>query len=272
MSFIFDNDKEICLKNLNTISRRFSECRGNAEMKHTLAYQGKLKGIYANYGLKYTLIKGLYQFTRIPLFKLSPPMWKDPVVDLVMGDEVNIRIKKETLDVCHHSSGNENHVPVDSFIFKRAVQATGLRYEDYSFIDIGSGLGKACLLASNFNFKAIYGVELSPSLFSRSCKNLHRFKSISSKGDNIFLSNLNALDFEFPEGNPFIHIYRPFNEQVMREFKQKLIASENMKSHNITMVSIFPYDREFMETFDGFTMSKEVFADNFKFCWQLLSN
>jgi hypothetical protein len=54
--------------------------------------------------------------------------------------------------------------PVRSSTFCRALKALPIRYEEFVFVDFGSGKGRALLLASHFPFKKIIGVEMTPQL------------------------------------------------------------------------------------------------------------
>jgi len=44
--------------------------------------------------------------------------------------------------------------------------------EDYSFIDVGAGMGRAVLLAAELPFRQVVGVELNPTLARIARKNL----------------------------------------------------------------------------------------------------
>src|SRR5262245_6350419 len=48
--------------------------------------------------------------------------------------------------------------------FERGLRALPARHEDLTFVDLGSGKGKALFLAAAYPFRRIVGVELSPRL------------------------------------------------------------------------------------------------------------
>ena len=54
--------------------------------------------------------------------------------------------------------------PVRPNAFNEIVRQLGIEYQHFTFVDFGSGLGRAVLLASEFPFKKVIGVELSPQL------------------------------------------------------------------------------------------------------------
>ena len=52
--------------------------------------------------------------------------------------------------------------PVKVSTFTKAIQCLKIRYEDFTFIDIGAGKGRALLMATSYPFKEIIGVEMFP--------------------------------------------------------------------------------------------------------------
>src|SRR5580700_6255635 len=57
----------------------------------------------------------------------------------------------------------------------------GLNFRDFTFIDLGSGKGRTLLMASDYPFHRIVGVELLPSLHEIAQENLRQYKSESQK-------------------------------------------------------------------------------------------
>ena len=52
--------------------------------------------------------------------------------------------------------------PVRLGAFAEFMRVLPIRHEEFTFIDVGCGKGRALLLASEFPFRRIVGVELSP--------------------------------------------------------------------------------------------------------------
>src|SRR5690349_18717140 len=59
----------------------------------------------------------------------------------------------------------------------KALPAYGVRYEDFIFADIGSGMGRNLLLAAHFPFKRIMGIELSTYLHQQALSNVQKYQS-----------------------------------------------------------------------------------------------
>ena len=105
--------------------------------------------------------------------------------------------------------------PITAGAFHHLMRAMPIRYEDFTFIDFGSGKGKAALLATEYPLRRIVGVELSPELHGVAESNLRRFKSEGRRCWNVELWNGDALEYPLPEEPSIFFLYNPFEEQVM---------------------------------------------------------
>lgn len=81
-----------------------------------------------------------------------------------------------------------NYAPMDPAQF-RAIFSTlslfsgvNLAYEEFVFVDFGSGKGRALLLASEFPFKRVLGVEFSPAMHAVAQKNIELYVSHRKSG------------------------------------------------------------------------------------------
>lgn len=118
-----------------------------------------------------------------------------------------------------------------------------VKYEDYVYIDIGSGMGRNLLLASFYPFKEIIGVELSAYLHSVAESNIARFQSPDIKCTGIRSECVNAMDFEFPQQNMILYFWHPFDENIATLFLKKLerFLAENPSLHCLLVFLEFSY-------------------------------
>ena len=68
---------------------------------------------------------------------------------------------------------NAGHVGAQPSVVRRALQSIGVTH-DTVFIDLGSGKGRALIVASEFSFNALVGYELSLSLVNISRRNINK--------------------------------------------------------------------------------------------------
>jgi SAM-dependent methyltransferase len=100
---------------------------------------------------------------------------------------------------------------------------------EYMFIDIGSGKGKVLLLAAEFGFKKIVGVEFSPSLHAIAQSNVEKYLARSSRNCSIECICQDAAEYPIPPENLVIFLYNPFHEVVIQTILQRL--HQSLKDH-----------------------------------------
>ena len=95
-------------------------------------------------------------------------------------------------------------------------QTADLDFCGSTFIDLGSGKGRTLLMASDYPFHRILGVELLPALHRIAQQNLTQYKSDSQKCFVLESICADAAEFNFPAGPLLIYLFNPFPESVMR--------------------------------------------------------
>ncbi|MFZ1086713.1 MAG: class I SAM-dependent methyltransferase [Terracidiphilus sp.] len=92
----------------------------------------------------------------------------------------------------------------------------GLAVEEVSFIDVGAGMGRALLLAAEFPFRQVVGVELNPTLTRIARKNLTIWRASGRAQAPMRVICGDAVEFPFPEGPCLAFLFNPFGATVMR--------------------------------------------------------
>src|SRR5277367_2346382 len=90
--------------------------------------------------------------------------------------------------------GND-YAAIEPLRFQQLMAALDFRFEDYTFIDFGSGKGRALLLASEFPFERILGLEFASELHKAAEENIRRYKSETQKCRDIASLNVDFADF-----------------------------------------------------------------------------
>jgi SAM-dependent methyltransferase len=88
--------------------------------------------------------------------------------------------------------------------------------EDFSFIDVGAGMGRAVLLAAELPFRQVVGVELNPTLARIARKNLAAWRSSGRAQAPAKIVCNDAVDFRLPAGPCLVFLFNPFGAPVMR--------------------------------------------------------
>jgi len=98
-------------------------------------------------------------------------------------------------------------------------------HSTYTFIDYGSGKGRVLLLASEYSFKNIIGVELSRRLHETAEKNLKIHKRLNQKCAQIKSVCVDAVEFKLPNDPLLIFFFTPFQGNVMERVVENIQRS-----------------------------------------------
>lgn len=134
--------------------------------------------------------------------------------------------------------------PSPTNIFMYIMKNLIIEYKDFIFIDMGSGKGRALLLASNFPFREIIGIEFSDILHRIAQNNICIYKSKNQKCFNIKSLCIDAVDYQFPNEHVVLYLYNPFREKIMSKVFdniKKSIAKNHIKIVVIYYAPFFPH-------------------------------
>jgi SAM-dependent methyltransferase len=114
-----------------------------------------------------------------------------------------------------------------------------LDFQRFTFADVGSGKGRALLLACDYPFREIIGIELSPELDRVARANIARYRGgrhhppvISLLGD--------AAEFAWPPGPLIVYMWNAFTRPVMERVFKNLETSLAQQPRELYLVYIHP--------------------------------
>src|SRR5579863_4590016 len=106
--------------------------------------------------------------------------------------------------------------PTDPALFREMLDALAeqarISLSDFTFVDLGSGKGRTLLMASDYPFRRILGVELLPALHQIAEENLKKYSSESQKCFQLESICADAIDFPFPAEPTLLYLFNPFPE------------------------------------------------------------
>lgn len=97
-------------------------------------------------------------------------------------------------------------------------------FSRFTFIDIGSGKGRALLLASEFGFRRIIGVELLPELVEVARENVGQFERRGAHSTTELICG-DATKFAFPAEAAVVFLFNPLPEAALGTLLQNLERS-----------------------------------------------
>ena len=99
-------------------------------------------------------------------------------------------------------------------IVRRALATLGA-VKDYTLLDFGCGKGRVAIVASEFPFRQVIGVELSPVLAAKAQANVAIIASRFPERPSVTIFNANVLEFVLPTGKLAIFAYHPFGAEIL---------------------------------------------------------
>ena len=88
--------------------------------------------------------------------------------------------------------------------------------DEFTFVDIGAGMGRALLLASEFPFRTVIGVELNPRLARVARNNVAHWKRAGLASAPVRILCRDAVSYRLPAGPCVVFMFNPFEAPLMR--------------------------------------------------------
>ena len=123
--------------------------------------------------------------------------------------------------------------------FRQMMKYIDIRPDEDIFLDFGSGMGRAVILAATYPFRKVIGVELVASLHVKAQKNVQRALGRLRCRD-IELHNIDARDFRVPHDVTVIYMWNPFSGEVLRKVIANIRQSIIEAPRIITIVHLSP--------------------------------
>jgi SAM-dependent methyltransferase len=96
---------------------------------------------------------------------------------------------------------------------------------EFTFVDFGSGKGTVLLMAAEYGFKQIIGVEFAAELHQFSCRNIAEASRTNTLTERITCLHGDACDLQIPEGDCVLYFNNPFAEPVMKRILKHIEAA-----------------------------------------------
>ena len=121
-----------------------------------------------------------------------------------------------------------------------------LRLNDYALLDIGCGKGRVVLLASEYPFRAIVGVELNAHLARVAQRNLKTWMRKLRACRDVRIVNDDVFSVALPDGPVVLYLFNSFERELVQMLLDKLVEVAATRSDPIDLIYIHP---EFGELF-----------------------
>jgi SAM-dependent methyltransferase len=141
--------------------------------------------------------------------------------------------------------------PTPPDVFTEALSGLEISFKDFSFIDLGSGKGRVLLMASDYPFREIIGVEFSPELHAIAEQNVRNYSNPRQACRDIRSLCMDFTLFEFPDGPLFVFLYNPSSEAITLKLAENLAHSLQSNPRPAWVLYVTP-------TYDVFSSGKPL--------------
>jgi SAM-dependent methyltransferase len=104
-------------------------------------------------------------------------------------------------------------------VIEQVIERADADLSQFTFVDLGCGKGRALLLAEEYDFKKIVGVDFAANFARIASRNAAIVGSA-----RITVVHGDVREFDFPAGRLVVFLYNPFSAEITRSVMQRLIS------------------------------------------------
>jgi SAM-dependent methyltransferase len=121
--------------------------------------------------------------------------------------------------------GGSPYQPSEPSLFHQMLDGLALDWPRFTFLDLGSGKGRALLMAADYPFRRIVGVEFVPELHQVALDNIRKYRGMAQKDFAIECVCGDAREFEFPPEPLLLYLFNPLPEPALQKVVDNLERS-----------------------------------------------
>jgi SAM-dependent methyltransferase len=149
----------------------------------------------------------------------------DPLFDAEHGVDTGGLTPIRDLRSAPPGNDGVDHIAVDPDHFAEAMAALDIDHRRYTFVDMGSGKGRALLLAAKLPFARLIGVEFADELAAVARSNFARLSLADPLMNRVEIVEADAARFELPLAPTVLFLYNPFGAATMTKVARNARAS-----------------------------------------------
>ncbi|HZP06351.1 MAG TPA: class I SAM-dependent methyltransferase [Terracidiphilus sp.] len=125
--------------------------------------------------------------------------------------------------------------------------------DEFTFVDLGAGMGRAVLLAAEYPFRAVLGVELHRTLARIGQRNLTLWRATGRARAPMRMICADATTFELPPGPCLIFLFNPFGGPVLRRVLRNWERAASPRRGQLDILYVNHEQESVLEQRPGFT-------------------
>ncbi len=178
--------------------------------------------------------------------------------DRFYGLETSLTKDAEDQQLADHPSASYAHSYAGSQPGPlRAVLKLLSDLKNSTFIDLGCGKGRPLFVATEFPFRDVIGVELSPGLAEVARRNAAKMAKRYPSRTRVRVEIGDAGNYTFPSGDIVLYLYNPFAEPVIRKVVAGIDSALSAEKRSVYVIFCNP---TLGHCFDGSLNLTRLFA------------
>jgi SAM-dependent methyltransferase len=196
------------------------------DMRHVLRESVALIGFWMT--LRYALI-----------WLLSYKPFNDSSYDRQHSTDTDGMVPTRDLDIADPATKWQANLYLGSpaRVTRHIIDSLAIEHQNYTFIDYGSGKGRALFVAAEYPFGQVVGVEISAQLHRVAQQNLKSYQGKLASDIELWCGN--ALDYPLPAGDLVLHMYHPFGPDVLKQVLVHIRDSDAASKRRILVPYLF---------------------------------
>ena len=129
------------------------------------------------------------------------------------------------------------YCPIPRGIFRQIMGHLAIPFDQYEFIDFGSGKGRALIMASECGFKKVIGVEFLPEFHQIATRNVMLYEQRIQKKSRIETVCMDAVEYRIPAEPQVMLFFDPFRGEVLETVLRNIARSIENNPRNIIVLT-----------------------------------
>ena len=181
----------------------------------------------------------------------------DRLFDMRFGTDTAQWAELEDLEIdSEHLRQGKRYQPTGTRRFRKLMGQLEFP-EDSVFVDLGSGKGKVLILASEYPFKRVVGLEFSHELCEIAARNISAYRDKVGRDPAIEIVETDVTDYPLKDDENVFFLANSFQGEVLSEVVANMAASFDRNPRKMWLIYAKPVFHEIVEAQGMFDTSTE---------------
>jgi hypothetical protein len=168
-----------------------------------------------------------------------------PRIDAMYGTDTQEWMGLEILDASGPNVAHARvYAPSPLYDAQGILRKLPINFGGYDFVDLGSGKGMMLLVAAEFGFRRVSGVEFGRAAYEVGLENLKKFRDRSPAAPPVEMHFGDASSFPLPDEPLVVYLFNPFGPEVIQTVLAGMERSLSATPRDCWIVYINPVHHE----------------------------